>query len=431
MSGEVVIDLGERPRGPEPEPVPGRPRPPARWWRVALPLLLALGTLTAGAAPPTGPPTVTVPATDPADFLPLGDRLLVLQGLLPTDGTARELVAYRLPGGEPLWRRALPDDDVPMGVSVHGDLVLVSTSSPDGDDASTSALTLDAGELRWQRPGRALPVAGGGVLLETHRPGPGHTVRAVDPATGEPGWAVPVAAEGFAAYRYAGGGVDLVAAVSPAGRVELYDPATGARLGAADLPRVGPAGNRYLELIGDVLLVGDGAGGIAGYEVPSLRRRWALPPDPQTGWASPCGPGICLHRPDAGVRVVDPATGRTRWADPRWSHLVVVGDRLLAEAGRPDDREDRPLTVLDPATGRVLGELGRWQALWEWPAAQPRYGLRRLADGRMLLAELDIAAARARVLTVLPSWARRCGAQAGTLVCQAPGNTLRIWHLPR
>ncbi|MDO3700451.1 PQQ-binding-like beta-propeller repeat protein [Micromonospora sp. C28SCA-DRY-2] len=429
MTGDVVIDLGERPRDPEPEPAGGRPRPPARWWRAALPLLLALGTLTAGAAPPAGPPTVSVPATDPADFLLLGDRLLVLQGLLPADGTARELVAYRLPDGEPLWRRALPDDDVPMGLTVHDDLLLVSTASSAGDDASTSAITLDAGELRWQRPGRALAVAGGGVLLETHRPGPGQTVRAVDPATGAPGWAVPVAAEGFAAYRYAGGGVDLVAAVSPAGRVELYDPRTGARLGAADLPRIGHAGHRYLELVGDVLLVGDGTGGIAGYDVPSLRRRWTLPPDPQTGWASPCGPAVCLHQPDAGVRVVDPETGRTRWADPRWSHLAPVGDRLLAESGRPDDREDRPLAVLDPATGRVLGELGRWQALWEWPAGQPRYGLRRLADGRMLLAELDLPAARTRVLTVLPGWARRCGAQSGTLVCQAPGNTLRIWRL--
>ncbi|MGS2614501.1 outer membrane protein assembly factor BamB family protein [Micromonospora sp. LZ34] len=431
MTGEVVIELGERPRGPEPEPGSTARRPrPARWWRVALPVLLALGTLAGGGPPPAGPPMLTVPATGPADFLLFGDQLLVLQGLMPADSGARELVAYRLPSGEPLWRRQLPDDDVPMGLTVHGDLLLVTTSSPDGDHPVTSALALNSGELRWHRPGRALPVVDGGVLLETHRAGPGHEVRAVDVATGAPGWSVPVA-EGFAVYRYTGGVVDLVASVTPGGRVQLHDPRTGARLAGVDLPEIGHVANRYLELVGDVLLVGDGTGGIAGYDAASLRRRWVLPPGSEVGWASRCGAGICLHRPEGGVRMVDPETGRTRWADLRWSNVAAVGDRLLADAGRPDDREDRPLAVLDPATGQVLGELGRWQVIWEWPTGRPRYGLRRLADGRALLAELDVAEARTEVLAVLPGWARRCASQAGALVCQEPGGTLRVWQLPR
>ena len=72
----------------------------------------------------------------------------------------------------------------------------------------------------------------------------------------------------------------------------------------------------------------------------------------------------------------------------------------------------------DAATGQVRTELGAWSLLPVLRPDDPLVGVRRGADGRMVVAELDLVAGRARIVDVLPGIAGSCQASLPVLLCQ-------------
>ncbi|MEK8107457.1 hypothetical protein NKG94_24145 [Micromonospora sp. M12] len=86
--------------------------------------------------------------------------------------------------------------------------------------------------------------------------------------------------------------------------------------------------------------------------------------------------------------------------------------------------------VWDVATGQERTELGEWNLLPVQAADDPLVGLRQ-GDGRLVVAELDLVAGRARVIDVLPGIAGSCQASLPLLLCQRLDGTTALWRLPR
>ncbi|MEV1144882.1 PQQ-binding-like beta-propeller repeat protein [Micromonospora sp. NPDC049799] len=426
----TLIDLGEVRDVPPPEPSRRPPRRPSGRLLPCLAVLaFALATLTA-AALPAERVAAAVPAPPGAGLLVAGDLLLVVDpiGERPT---ARTVTAYRLDGGEPLWRVPLPVDagrlwSVPMG----SDAVVLTGQETDGPGTSTMALDPATGALRWRIPAGAVDRAGDGLLVQTFGSGADRgTVQVVDPCCGTLRWRVATPA-GEVSFRSADEGVDRVVFSDPGGRVEVRDAASGAVLAAADLwsPEDRPYGST--QVIGDLLVtVGGTPPTVTAYGLDRLDRRWRVPIG-DARYATPCGPLVCVQSEGGRLRALDPATGTPRWTEDRWDGFWQVGGVLVTDLDRPAG-PSAEYVLLDPATGRVLGSWGQWEITGPDDPGGRLVGTRPYPGGGLLVAELDTTTHRARPLDVLREAAGECQVARDRLVCRRIDGAVGLWRLPR
>ncbi|WP_091463132.1 hypothetical protein [Micromonospora inyonensis] len=147
---------------------------------------------------------------------------------------------------------------------------------------------------------------------------------------------------------------------------------------AYDLPDGGPSASSTLRAR------------VTAYGLDRLDRRWTAEL-PSVGYVSTCGAMLCVWQQPGGVRLLDRATGRTVWRDPRWMAAVPVGDRLVATTSVSSVREE--VFVLDAATGRELADLGTWNGLRTPVDGRPPIASRQIRDRGLLVAEFDVVRA--------------------------------------
>ncbi|MET8357094.1 PQQ-binding-like beta-propeller repeat protein [Micromonospora sp. NPDC005171] len=425
MSGSV-IDLGELRYDPDPEPMPRPPRAHGRPLRCALVLLLALVTLAAAAVSPPRRAPVMLPARLGSDVMVDGDLLLLME---PSDTSTRQarLSAYRLPGGEPVWQAPLPAEARYWGMtSLAG--VLLATGyeiGPEGRDTLTVALDRATGAYRWQQPGTVSKLTDGNLLLRSGGEALPSSLRAVDPCCGTVRWQL----SGISADVTVRGtelGVDRVVLNQLDGPVEVRDAITGAVLARADLrpPDGGPIG---LDLTKDLLLAIDrGSGTVTAYGLDQLAPRWTRA-RLHVDFTLDCGPVLCVRTGNNELQALDPATGEVRWRSTQWGWAWPTGGRLMANLSGVGPLEQ--YIVLDALTGRQLADLGRWE-LFQLGVGGRLVGIRRHPDGGVLVGELDIAAAKVRIVDVLPDATGDCQAITGYLMCSATtAGSYQLWKL--
>lgn len=423
----TVIELGELRGDPDPGPRPRRRRPVGRPYLLLGVLLAALPAL-AGAVPPAGRVTVTVPGGPGAEPFLLGDRLYVVEPADPDRGGGRELVAYRRPArGQPtvLWRTPLPAGGTDPGLWERDGTLLLSGRGASDTGYRTSTVDARTGRIGWQQPGIAVP-AGDALLVQTVDGEGTATLRRVDPVTGATRWTVPTGSRAVD-LRFGAAGVDRIVLADPAGPVEVRDPASGAPLVARNVrPGELPSYQRTL-VAGELLLVIRAGGAeVTAYDLDRLERRWtaALP---LLAYAHRCAALLCAYRQTGGMWAVDPATGVTRWSDPRWQAVLAdAGGRLLVAGvvgGGPAQ------AVLDAASGRVLAELRGWDVIRRDDPAGPVVAVRPGRDGRLLVADWDLATARARVRDALPGVLGDCRIGGDALLCRLTGGGFGLWEL--
>ncbi|MFG1951268.1 PQQ-binding-like beta-propeller repeat protein [Micromonospora sp. NPDC048830] len=440
----TLIDLGELRGDAEPEPPARPPRAVGRPLRVALAGALALLTLAASAAVVRPPSTVLPGRVGAVEVAVTPDRVYVAEREGPESG-GREVAAYATPtrAGEPLrllWRVSLPGAGGLFGLAERDGVVFVNVDL-DTDHPQTILVDAKTGGRLSRHPGSGAPTVGGGLLLLGNSTLGAPGLQLVDLASGRVRWSLPQSLVTFN-YHRRGELVDRVVVTSDLlpgadrdGRIEVRDVVSGAVLAARDLKGRERPTYRQVNLAGELLLVTEGEPGggavVTAYGLAALDRRWERRLA-EFGQAEQCGALLCVSAPRRGeVSALDPATGRTRWSNPRWPwFLVARGDRLLV--GAVDQRPTGGgFAVLDAATGRQLGELGRWQLTFARDPDAPLFGVRRTREGDLLVAELDLARAEARVLDVLPDATGECVVAGRSAVCRRVGGAFGWWRLRR
>ncbi|MEH0842043.1 PQQ-binding-like beta-propeller repeat protein [Micromonospora sp. CPCC 205711] len=418
----TVIDLGELRHDDQPAPEPRRPRAVGRPLRVAVAGLLALLSLVAAAPPPDRPVRLVSRTLPEPAFLVAGELLVLVESTGGGSLPARRLHALALADGRERWTWALPGGAQLAGFDTVADGVVVSLDTGRGQES----VLLDRGDgrVRWRQPGVAVPTGDGGLLLNTNTTGE-VILRRVHPVSGAVRWtaAMPF---GMVMYRMAGPRIAAIVVVDDGGRVEIRDPATGVRRFAFRVPAARDETYEVSQVVGDLLLVDGEPGQLDAYELDTGKRRWQLPYDRPAPFAYECDSAVCVGRPNGGMRVLDPATGRPRWAGEQWAPAFRVGDRLLAARAGESDQ----LALLDPATGRVTADLGRWRLLGGPWLPRPLLLTRPLAGDRHLVGELDAEGA-IRLRDVVPEAGDLCSAQRGAMVCWGHTGELRLWRLTR
>ncbi|MCM0678432.1 PQQ-like beta-propeller repeat protein [Micromonospora phytophila] len=432
----VVIDLGEL-RDDTGNGPPGRrpPRATGRAVRSVAALLLALVTL-AGAALQPERTAAAVPARPGAEAHLVGDRLFVVEPADADVDGSRQLVAYALPEASgalaPLWRTPVPGDGPFHSTLVRAGLVLLSAPATGDGRYQTSAFELATGRWRWQQPGFPVADVDDDVLLfvdsDASQPG---TVRAVELPTGRARWSVPVPPEG-ADLRLGGEFTDGIVLVPSPGQVEVWDAGSGVKLRSAKFRPDELSSSRRMQVVDDLLLaIDNNATTVTAYGLEGLDHRWSARLSLVTGLSS-CGDLLCAYGQSGGMWALDPATGRTRWSDRRWWWTAAEsGGRLLV--GTPGAGDAATLAVVEAATGRVTAELGSWE-LVGWRHGEhdgPLIGVRRSPDGRLLVAQLDVAAARVELLDVLVDASGACQAGGDVLLCRRTDGAFGLWRLDR
>ncbi|MEU8261211.1 PQQ-binding-like beta-propeller repeat protein [Micromonospora sp. NPDC048999] len=415
----AVIDLGELRDDVAPDPPARPPRAVGRPYRCLVVLLVAVVTL-AGAAPAPRRVVATVPGGPTATAFVLDDRVYVMEPPDPGRGTGRQLVAYRATAGRArtLWRVPLPGDRVVLtGWAVDGWLLLANRAA---DDTGFETLALDAatGRLGWRHPGVPLR-AGDAVLLNASDGSGANEISRVDPRTGRTVWSV--SAPSVQLWLRPGPvGAERLVLRHDSGRVEVLETTSGARLAARDRP----AGSGIVATTSRMLVASNVDGTVTGYDLDRLEPRWTVSL-PGVDFADSCGRSLCAFRQSGGVLVLDPATGALRWTDPRWSSWLTAVDGLLLVV-RPA-LTSSALAVVEEDTGRLVADLGEWELVpWEDGDALIT-GVRLGADGRLVIAELDLAAGRARILDALPDAIGDCRSGGALLVCHRIDGRFVLW----
>ncbi|MEO3742890.1 hypothetical protein [Plantactinospora sp. B5E13] len=454
-----IIELGELGPGPASEAVRAadgrsggaavrsvRRRRDVRRTGAAAVLVGSLAIVAAGEPVPRPLPELTVPARLGATVHAVGDWLFVADPL--EAGTQRqELAAYRIPddaggwGGRdelaPRWRIVLPAGEVGALTMVGATLVFSTRSYRDRAALGrVTALDLTSGAVRWSREAYLEVVNPAGQLLlsGTADPSvdPATPLRAVDPVSGEVRWSLPGPAGVRRHYPWLGGAAPpTMVVVEPSGRVESRDTGTGALISATRLPSLGdPDEPRwYGAIAGELFLVRE-RGRVTAYEMPGLDRRWSVTVDDNREYGpGVCGPDLCTHGRDGGVRVLDAATGGIRWSSDRWARLHWAGDEPVG-IGPVESAGPAPLSVLDADTGRSLADLGSWQILDTTEASSRFVAVRVDADRRAWVAEIDVPSRRVRPLGVLSGVSDDCALIRRWLHCRRVDASVGLWRLP-
>ncbi|MEU4469988.1 PQQ-binding-like beta-propeller repeat protein [Micromonospora sp. NPDC023888] len=423
-----IIELGEIRDEPASSPAVRTPRAVGRPLRSAAVLLLAL-VLLAGATPPPERTMSAVPASPASTAYLAPDTVLVFDP--PTPDQDRYLTAYAQPapgdaGLRPRWRAPLPGQGDYLGVRVERGLVLAMGVEAGDGVFETTAFDAVTGQQRWRHPGTPVPIADGGLLLTDVRQSATDGMSRLDPETGRVLWSVSLLSPTGPSFHLTDGRIDRFVLVQPTGEVQVHDAITGRLLHSLDtLPGDRKAVQR-VQVAGDLLVVIPADDGpVVGYGLAGLEPRWTAQVS-LVSFVAGCGDLLCASLQDGSLRVLDPATGVVRWSGPVEELLVDVrGDRLLM--GGPGHQ----YVARDAATGRTRTELGDWDLVPALRPDDPLVGLRRGDDGRMVVAELDLAADRARILDALPDVAGSCQASLPVLLCQRLDGSATLWRLRR
>lgn len=447
-SGGVLIDLGEVRHGgqfsavPPPDVLlPVRRRRPGGLVVTVLVLLLTM----VGAAPaPAALAASTIPAA--AEDLVLGDHdryFVVHPGRGPLGGRAgtRVVSAYDLPSTRLRWERPLPVGRPGWLTTLGSDTLLYLTVAdpPAGRDLFT--VTESTGRVWWRRGAQMVGVLpGGGALVWTSSSGDfgigagGQTLVAMAPATGDIRWTYDVPDGAWVWWDAADGGNTGLLVLFASGRMEVRDPRTAELTAAADLlsPRSVALAPEPVQIVADLVLV-SGASSVTAFGRQRLDRRWTADIDLATEYVVACGTGLCVGGTRGGIRVLDPATGRLRWASDRWSFAESAGTRMVAGpadslvGGAP---ATNGLVVLEARTGAVLTNLGYWSVAWPASLAAPLIGLRHGVGGSPTrVAHLDPVTGTARSLGAISGVSNDCLAGVGYLACRRRDGTVGVWRL--
>ncbi|GAA4459193.1 outer membrane protein assembly factor BamB family protein [Phytohabitans houttuyneae] len=417
----MVIDLG-MPR----DEVELAPRPLSLRQRRGMAALLALAALmgTGSAAAPkrSALVSVVIRATAADEVVVEGDALYLLR---PSRGTVRAglrtVTRYRLPDAtSPEWEARLYTDGPLRGASlVDGTLLAVA----DGGKVQTIAIEPESGQEVWRRSGWYHRTGPGHGLLQDYSPVVAQRLFNVDLATGNVRWSRQYSTDEQVLIDR-----DRLVHWDKAGIARLFDADSGALLATAHLPF---DQQMSVQIVGDLLLIPGTSGGrpvITAYGRDRLDRRWQADIDLQNEFVSgECGDALCVGSGnDEKLRLVDIATGRTRWAAAGWGYAYRVGPYLLAY-GRGQSTNARA-AVLDPTDGHVVGELG------EWSASLPAVGGQMLGirenGSRALVARLDPLVPAVEVLGVLAD-VFQCQAAAVAVVCRRAGGSIGVWYPER
>lgn len=427
----MVIDLGEvreAPAGADQRP-PWTPRQ-RRAFGVVGALVLAL--LAAGAAPVR--PTLAMLEL-PAG---IGDRHVISDStdavyLLSPSVDAlgrgeREIVKYRVPDGREVWRtRVSTEGPFRTGVA-EGDVLFLLAEAYEPE---TIALDAGTGKVLWRRAGWLGGNDSGQVLL-SHDPREEETALyvALDPRTGVERWSLAVPREEMVLYDE-----ERLVRWRRDGAVEVRDLRTNDVVirGQVPPPELDPLvdGNPGVQIVDGLLLVAGKVGQrpiTTAYHLDDLRVAWQADIDLMDQYVNgECADDstLCVGGVEPGVRVIERATGRTRWVSAEWHWLWRVGAALLAFGSPP---EPSRIAVIDPADGREIADLGQWGTL---PMASNRDGRLYAArtdpgTGRSWIAELDPVAGVTHVLGVVPD-SFACETSRIVITCRRAGGAVAVW----
>ncbi|MFG2046414.1 PQQ-binding-like beta-propeller repeat protein [Micromonospora sp. NPDC048935] len=270
-----------------------------------------------------------------------------------------------------------------------------------------------------------MPIADGGLLLTDVRQNGKDRMSRIEPDTGRVLWSVPLLSPSGPGYHVIDGRVDRFVLAQPTGEVQVHDADSGRLLRSVDTLPGDPTAFQRVQVVDDLLLLltpGD-VPMVVAYGLAGLEHRWTAQVSP-VSFVVGCADLLCVSGQDGSLQVLDPATGAVRWSDPGRELLADVrGDRLLMAGS------GRRYAVRDAATGRTRTELGDWDLLPVLRLNDPLVGLRHGDDGRLVVAELDLAAGRARILDVLPDIAGDCQASLPVLLCQRLDGSTALWRL--
>ncbi len=424
-----IIELGEIRDESSSAPTPARPpRAVGRPLRTVVVLVLALITL-AGAAPVRHRVVTSVPTAPGASAYLTEDGVVVVDASTPTGD--RYLSVYDQPGrtgGDAVrrrWRAPLDRSGDFVTVWLQRGLLLAVGVNVASGVLETTAFDAATGQRRWRHPGIAQRATDGGMLLANDTGDRLGTVSRVAPDTGRLLWSVSVPFGGTEFHRR-DGQVDQVVFVQPTGEVQVYDAGTGDLRHSVDTLPGDRSAFQRVQVVDDlVLLVPPGSTELVAFRLPAMQRVWTSPAS-LVAWAVPCADLLCTVQQTGGIQTIDPATGVVRWSDPGPDTLVDVrGDRLLVAAA------EQRYAVRDARTGRDRAELGRWQLVDQVRREDPLLGVRPTPDGRLVVAELDLAAGRTRILDVLPGVVGGCQAARPVLLCRRLDGSTALWRLSR
>ncbi|MFG1843216.1 PQQ-binding-like beta-propeller repeat protein [Micromonospora sp. NPDC049175] len=423
-----IIELGEVRDEPASAPPVRAPRAAGRPMRGAAVLLLTL-VLLAGATPLPRRTVSMVPASAASSAFLAEDGVFVFDPPAPDKDRYLTAYAHPAPNGAGMrrrWQAPLPHPDGYLGVRVEQGLVLAVGAEPGNGVLETTAFDAETGQQRWRHPGTPVPIAGGGLLL-TDVPQSGvDGMSRVEPDTGRVLWSVPLLSPTGPGLHLTDGRIDMFVLVQPTGEVQVHDAVTGRLLRSLDTLPGGRKAVQQVQVVDDLLLLLPAEDApVVAYGLTDLKPRWTAMMS-QVSYVASCADLLCVSHQRGSLWVLDPATGAVRWSDSGEDLLIDVrGDRLLMSGS------GQRFAVRDAATGRRWTELGEWDLVPVLRPTDPLVGLRRGEDGRMVVAELDLAAGRARVLDMLPDVAGSCQASLPLLLCQRLDGTATLWRLAR
>ena len=434
-----VIDLGELPPRGQRRLLPAGVRRPLPYRAILGAVAVLLLGLLGGAVyhpPPAGPKIIAAKLAD-TTFV-AGDRLFVVSAGEDLFGSVvhNKIVSeYALPAGSLLSQTTVAVTGAIFNVMAVGDTILVSYQVDTVGAEATVALIAGTAKARWRHTARLLTVSGehGLVLLRENSPqfGSLHWY-GIDLTTGATRWALDQPVFGYTIEALDRNDFPtLLVTAGVNGHVEVRDAVTGRLVAKADVqtpPDWRTTGISMWAADGLVLL--GGRAGTTAYSLTDLAKVWDNTIDLAERYVLPhCADAICVVGTLTGVQVLDPATGKARWASATWSALEQAGAYLLAD-GPVGGPAAQPQAIVDPHTGRRLGDFGNWHS-----ASGPRpdgtvIGLRQKSgDDVVWFAALDPATRAVRVLGSADRVSGDCRTTAEVLVCRRLDASVGIWSL--
>ncbi|WP_341719723.1 PQQ-binding-like beta-propeller repeat protein [Micromonospora sp. FIMYZ51] len=434
----TLIDLGELTE-PTDSPPRRRHRAGNRWLPAGLVALAALLTL-AGAAPPPARVHATVPATLGSDVFLAEDEIFTVTPLPGVTDGRQELTAYRRPEQTSvrpqrltaLWRLPVPTGGQVVQVApVADEAVLVSVvrrrSTADANSTETVLLDTRTGQERWRAPGTATLDASGRALLRTWPVDEPLVLRAVELASGRQLWSKTMAAT-WVDYHARDGVVDALVVTTSSGDIEILDPASGQVRHSLPVPDDNLAGYQQTSVVDDLLVTVRNSRTVTAYDLDGLTQRWQAVV-PLADYVSRCGTLLCARVNRGSGQLLDPETGAVRWSSPEDVNVMLASEsRVLALD--TTGRDATAIVAIDTATGRPPADYGSWNIVANYEYERHLLGVQQRPDGGLVLARLDPAQARPRIVDVLVGAAGDCQHRYGLIACRRPDGDVGVWRLP-
>jgi hypothetical protein len=179
----------------------------------------------------------------------------------------------------------------------------------------------------------------------------------------------------------------------------------------------------------DMVLVG-GQAGTTAYALADLSKLWDNTVDLSERYVLPhCDDAVCVVGTLDGVQVLDPATGRERWASDQWGALEQVGPYLVAD-GPVGGPAAEPQAVVNPVNGQQHGDFGAWHAVGDARPDGTVIGVRQHpGEDVVWLASLNPATLAVRVLGSAERVSGDCQITPDVLVCRRLDASVGIWPL--